>query len=389
MSAALLTSACSSDEDPTDPSQPAPGEQPADVQELLAPGASAVGYIEHELSYLPPGATQQRTVPLSIWYPAIDGGEAHKQYKVGGIVELPEERMALDAPAIADGAHPLAVYSHGSNGEGLLGYPYAELFASHGWVVVAPSHSGNTVGDAIAGSSDPFARVGFHRPLDVTATIDWIEDGAAGTQLAGGVLTDRVFQFGHSFGGYTTFTLGGVNLDVDVLAAGCSATDCAIYDDPAVEAAYRAGFRDDRIAAIAPQAPAFVGFYAQGALASLDVPTMLMSARRDITTSDAQNAQPAWAGLDHADDIWVELPDGGHLSFLSICDDIDPAVLAGLVPTAASDGCGDDFSSVTEMIPVLAGYLLGFARSHILDESAWDAVVRGAPLHPDIAIALH
>ena len=39
------------------------------------------------------------------------------------------------------------MHSHGNGGEGLLAYPYGELMASHGWILVAPNHTGNTAFD--------------------------------------------------------------------------------------------------------------------------------------------------------------------------------------------------------------------------------------------------
>ena len=113
---------------------------------------------------------------------------------------------------------------------------------------------------------------------------------------------------------------------------------------------------------------------------------MLQSGRRDITTTDAAQAQPAWAGLDHPDDIWVELPNGGHLSFISVCDDIGPNFLDQFQPNNQEDGCGDDFVPVSQAVPALAAYLLGFARLHVLGEEVWRTILGGDPLDPAVVV---
>ncbi|MEM9692751.1 MAG: hypothetical protein AAGA56_09415, partial [Myxococcota bacterium] len=191
--------------------------------ELSSPGAFPVGFREAELTYIAPAGGGERTLPYKIWYPAVDGGEDPALYAVGGIIELPGVGRALDGPAPAEGRFPLAVYSHGSGGENLVGYPFAELFASHGWVVVAPNHVGNTAVDQLGGAVDLFSRIVLNRVADVTAQLDAVE--AWEGDLAGLARTDRVFLFGHSFGGYTTFAGAGVDLDVDALRARCTPDD--------------------------------------------------------------------------------------------------------------------------------------------------------------------
>ena len=119
---------------------------------------------------------------------------------------------------------PFAVYSHGNGGEGLLAYPYGELMASHGWIVVGPNHTGNTAFDFLE-TPDPGTRSALDRPNDITAVIDEFEAGLSGDELAGKADTSGVFVFGHSFGGYTTFTSGGADVDFDAANAGLRGLD--------------------------------------------------------------------------------------------------------------------------------------------------------------------
>lgn len=371
------------------------GSEPtANVDELFEQGPYEVGYREMVITYDAVASTEPRELVLRVWYPALpDSGAEPARYSVGdGLVDLPAQ-YALDAPPVTvDGGLPLVIYSHGNGGEGLLAYPYGERMASYGWVLVAPNHTGNTALDFL-NNPDPFARVALDRPHDITAIIDAFESGLSGDELAGKADTSAVFLFGHSFGGYTTFTAGGADVDFDALSAGCDGTpnpNCDVFSDPDVEAAYRAGFGDPRIVALAPQAPALSAI-ADGELAALDQPTMLMTGRLDQTTTQEESAEPAWAGIDHPGDLWVEMPRGAHYSFITICHDLTPQLLDFFQPDAVQDGCGDTFIDTTESIPVLTAYVLAFGRLHVLGQTEWDAVLTGPPLGPsgDFVITLN
>lgn len=354
----------------------------ANVDELFEQGPYDVGYREMTITYDAVASSEPRELVLRVWYPAQpDSGAPAARYQVGGIVDLPAG-YALDAPPVTDdGNLPFVIYSHGNGGEGLLAYPYGELMASYGWVLVAPNHTGNTALDFL-GDPAPFSRVALDRPNDITAIIDAFESGLSGDELAGKADTTAVFLFGHSFGGYTTFAAGGADVDFDVLAADCdgvTSASCDVLADPEVEAAFRAGFGDPRIVAIAPQAPALVAI-PQSELAALEVPTMLMSGRLDQTVTQQESADPAWAALDYPGDLWVEMPLGAHYSFITICHDLTPELLDFFRPDAVQDGCGPEFIDTTEAVPVLAAYVFAFGRRHVLGEAEWDSVLTGPPL---------
>ena len=354
----------------------------ANPDELFEPGPYEVGYREFPLTYSDAGTMNDREVLLRVWYPAQpDSGAEPARYQVGGLVDLPAG-IALDAPPVTDdSALPFAVYSHGNGGEGLLAYPYGELMASHGWIVVGPNHTGNTAFDFL-GTPDPGSRSALDRPYDVTTIIDEFELGLRDDDLAGKADTSAVFVFGHSFGGYTTFAAGGADADYDSAAEGCDGStspNCQVLNDPGVEAAYRAGFGDPRVVALAPQAPA-IGLLQDGELGDLGIPSMLMTGRLDQTTTQETSAEPSWAGIDDPGDIWVEMPKGAHFTFISICYDLTPELLMLFRPDAPEDGCGPEFIDAEEAVPVLAAYVLAFGRRHVLGETEWDSVLTGPPL---------
>jgi predicted dienelactone hydrolase len=370
------------------------GDDGAERDELIAElsnlGPYAVGYKELELTYFPPGASEERLIKVLVWYPAAaDSGAPMVTYAVAGIVQLPSD-VALDNPPVSDaGPFPVAVYSHGSGGEGLVGYPYGERFASHGWIVFAPGHAGNTAVDSLGGTPDPFVIVAVNRPKDISAILDEADGGFAGDPVATATDLDSVFVFGHSFGGYTTLSVGGATLDYDAAQAACTGAECQFLEDPEVVEAFEQGFGDPRVDAIAPQAPALIDGLGADDLAALAVPTMLQSGKLDKTTPDATEAEPAWAALDDADDVWINLPFGAHYSFITVCDDLDPELLALFQPDNVEDGCGPEFTPTHEIVPVLNTYLLAYARMHVLGETQWSVLLEGETLHPEVDLYRH
>ena len=361
---------------------------PPDPETLFTPGPEPVGYLEARLAFAVPGQEAEREIPVHVWYPADPSGEAAATYAAAGVVSIPSS-VALAAPApAAGGPHPVVVYSHGSGGEGQLGYAFGEHLASHGYVVLAPDHVGNTASDFINGSLAPFVRVALDRPLDVSATLDGAPDLVAGLSLD----ASQALVVGHSFGGYTTLAVGGAALDVDGQVAACAAVgegeddgSCALLADPSVEAAFREGFRDDRVLALVPQAPALVSIQPDS-LAELGIPTLLQSGRQDATTPHETQAVPTWEGLAHPDDVWVDFPEGAHYTFITICDDLTEATIRLFRPDAFEDGCGEDFVPTTEAMPAVTAYLHAWAEIHLRGEVAWQPVVAGEGWRPFVDI---
>lgn len=338
-------------------------------------GAYGVGWTTVDVTWQPPGADAPRTIPVEVWYPSDDVSRSPAAtYRVAGVAEVPAPHAHRDAPPSSDGPFPVAAYSHGSGGIGMLAYPYAERMASHGWVVVAPDHLGNTSLDLLTGA-DPFGVIALHRPLDIAAALDGAAEGYDGA-LPGLADTARVHLFGHSFGGWTTLATAGAAVDVDAFSGACApgSTDptCQRFALPEVRAAFDGGFADARIAAIGPQAPAIVRGFVDGALAGLDQPALLQSGRLDITTTHAREAEPTWEGLDDPRDRWLDLQRGAHYTFISICDDLGIETIEVFQRGATEDGCGPDFTPTTEAIPALATWQLAFAERHVRDDTTVD-----------------
>jgi predicted dienelactone hydrolase len=264
-------------------------------------------------------ATDNRTLPSVVWYPAAEATRARPKAALGDAL-LPAVRSTLgaltaagylDTPSnsvvdadIADGGpFPLIVFSHGNTGIGAQSYFLTEYLASHGYIVVCPDHTGNAImtqmpgGTAIGyggeGGAYSLAMATADRPADVSFLVDAMTelnaDDPAG-RFTDKVGLDHIGLTGHSFGGLTT--LLGME-------------------------------QDDRFDVGAPMAPAVP------ASSAIDRPVIHFVASEDqtlpipaIATNYASLTGPK---------AYITVVDAGHFSFSNGCP----------FGIGAGDGCGE------------------------------------------------
>lgn len=340
---------------------------------LDAPGPHRVGYRQGEMSYTPPGAAEPRTLRLAFWYPTDDETGAPTSYLLGRIAR-PE--VFTDAGLAAGEARPLLVFSHGSGGLAEQSIFFTEFFASHGFVVVAPDHTGNTFRDGAGVPPEMFAL----RPQDIGAVLDHVYEGLSDDDPLKGRLGEQVVMAGHSFGGYTTLSNCGTAYDVELIAQACAEAPetffCRAWDeDPDVRATFETGFRDPRIDLGIPMAPLGGEIFD---FAAIDVPILLVTAGRDETLPPPDNGDDVWARLDGPGDVHLDFPDAGHFSFANICKEL-PGVVQG-------DGCLPDNTDPDEVHRVTNAVSWAFVRKHLFGDAAHDAVLRGDEAVSDAAV---
>ena len=281
--------------------------------------------------------SRARPLTVDVWFPLADGvtGEPHQYSFITGDYYESPLAISADATGLAtDGPFPLVVYSHGSGGVRYIHSDYTETMASHGYVVVAPDHTGNTAVERIADTSDDPAVIALNRPLDVRAVIDAFVDpaNAETAPFQPAVDADRIALTGHSFGGFTTYaTSAGYENELG-----------------AVEA-------DDRIDALIPLAPAVgdggdASLLSDDDLARVTVPALVIVGTDDKTTPLDPNVTRAWDLTNSAPQYRLELLAGEHQSFTDLCayldffaqlEDPTPIVLE-TVETMAVEGCSPD-----------------------------------------------
>ncbi len=118
--------------------------------------------------------------------------------------------LAVTFPKAA-GPHPVIVFSHGAYGSKDAYRPLAEHWASHGYVVVQPTHEDSlSLGKPVRRLlGNPF-RFWRSRVDDVRLVLDHLDLVAAGTAgLEGTLDASRIGVGGHSFGAHTAQLLAG------------------------------------------------------------------------------------------------------------------------------------------------------------------------------------
>jgi predicted dienelactone hydrolase len=293
----------------------APGDtSPSVVEQLEAHGPANVGFRLDEVTYVPADRAEPRTLRLALWYPASEGGTQGTTYN--GLVDAPN--VFVDAPLQAGSQRPLLIYSHGHLGFAEVSSFLAEHLASHGWIVAAPDHTGNTTGNFGARRA---TEIYYLRSWDIGAVLDWLasdESGGINSQLG-----DDVVVAGHSFGGYTGLSLAGAEYAISTIAPQCSdGTDtsefCSSMTDDAA-AIFASGLRDERIDAAVLMAAGDFRLFGDEGIAAIDIPLLVMTGTADTDVVNATNADPLWRALTTELAWRVDLIDAPHNSFTTIC----------------------------------------------------------------------
>ena len=330
--------------------------------DLAVEGPYRTGYRELGTTYTPAPGMAERTIPVGVWYPTNDTEGSPAIYTSG----FPDTG-GTSATSIADASlaaspwgvqHPVLVYSHGFQGYGGSSSFLMRHFASHGWIVVAPDHVGNTLMD----HQDPLPTALYvARPRDVSAALDLLAQLPDADPLAGKADTTRVVLSGHSFGVFTTWSAGGARFEN--AAARCDAGD--VPEDGCTEAERAAlvgGLGDPRVIATIPLAGTIDrNWFGDEGPADIAGPVLSMTGSNDDRGQGEQ-----YATMRGVDFTWAELDGGCHQTFgIGTCGSLEMDEGFGLVDTLA----------------------MAFARVHLLGDASAAGYLDGTvDLGPKVAI---
>jgi len=266
---------------------------------------------------------EPRTLRTLIWYPADDS--AKKQ---------PEDNLlegVIDAKVTGENLPlPIIVFSHGSGGTPYQSTYYTRHLASHGFVVVAPPHPGNTMTDCLpctdaAGLVDSF----LNRPDDITFVLDALlaRSADAGSLFYNALDAGRVGMSGHSFGGLDTIRLAG--------------SDSRFSAALAMAPPGRSRVSLDRV--------------------DIEIPTMMMGGGLDtMAPLEEQKEYFDSIGADGAPHFLLVFPRGGHFSYANVC-----------VPVL--DGCGPDALDQDRAHELINLYATAFFKTYLAGESGYES----------------
>ncbi len=328
-----------------------------------APGPYGAGYRTVEVTYEPDGAPSPRTLKVSLWYPTEDESGADVAY----LDIFYDDDVFLDAslaPPVHGETYPVHLHSHGHLGFAGSSPFLMRHFATHGWVVIAPDHTNNTLVDNI----DPRPAWMYSvRGQDLSATLDAMGELPSDDPLAGKLALDAVIGSGHSFGGYTLFGVAGATFDVAAIDAGCAdgsgpAGVCSAEES----AAFHAGVVDARVVAAMPLAAGNHALYGAAGLADVAVPVLMMSGDDDQSVQNATEGDPIWAALP-APAIRVDVAGGCHQLW-------------------ALGGC--ELISDADGLPIVDAYTMAFARHHLLGDASNAALLGGSEVYGEAHVTV-
>jgi predicted dienelactone hydrolase len=283
---------------------------------------------------------RSRSLTLHVWYPteATEGPDPAYTSSFPPLLDGIVADVPVATSPWADGRFPVVLHSHGHQATGGSAQPIAWWLVRHGWVVAAPDHAPDLFATIVNGQESTPPEHYADRPNDLTATLDHLEQLPPGDALAGKLRTEGVLATGHSRGTYTMWAVGGATYTEGAAEAHCPG--CA----PGTLALFDSGFRDPRVAAIAPLAGMIQrDMWGETGEASVDVPVMSM-----LGSADGSGHAEQFESFSGIEVAWVELPGACHESFAS-----------GL-PCAGLD---------TETgFSWLGTYLLAFGRRHVLGD---------------------
>ncbi len=331
-------------------------EEPAPVAE--DPGPYAVG---RRTEQVVDASREDRTLNVEVWYPA-GADAAPTPYELIPGVSFEADLSTLDSAPSGDGPFPVVVFSHGSGGLRQQSASIVETIASHGFVVVAPDHAGNTAIDRLLGTETRREVTARNRVLDVGVLIDEIEAGRLADGLAD---VEHLAVMGHSFGGFTALAAAGGYEDITA---------------------------DDRVDAIVPLAPAS-SLLPDEALSSIEVPMLIVTGSDDETTPVVdQSTRPLELASGPA--TLVEIDGGSHQVVTNVCD-IVAAVSApgaevpeGTVEAAeelAGSTCDPDAPvDAEDAFDMTEHHVVSFLRLHLADDDRYTDVapIAGATVRP-------
>ncbi len=346
-------------------------ELPEKPWDISVRGPYEVGYSTASFTYTSKPYDEVRTIDVVFWYPTLDAKGERARY-MREIVQVGKSFKEASIPS-EPATFPMLVFSHGNSSIAEQSFTFTEHFASHGWVVVAPYHQDNSIFDNV-GSINYLSSV--YRPQDITALLDWTSAlTAADHPLAGRMDHDKIILSGHSFGAFTTMAISGAQFDLDAVRGYCDAGTikpalCELFGED-YEALFQAGFHDPRIKAAIPQTPG-IGKVFEDGVAQIDIPMLMMTARRDVQLPTEENGIYMWQRMNDGPHALFDMPNAGHFTYSDMCN-----LFGSAIEQARDDGCNETFVSADVALPIINHYGLAWAEYHLLGETRHEALISG------------
>jgi predicted dienelactone hydrolase len=252
-------------------------------------------------------------IAVGIWYPTTSRPQWRR-------LEVFTQDVALNG-TIQGSSLPLVLISHGVLGSMASHYDTALALARAGYVVAAPTMSGDSWSDPrMLGQRADLVQ----RPLEMERVLDYMLRDWCGAKTLD---RRRVGIFGHSLGAFTALVLIGgkpnLNLIPDLCRRNPIAPECQFirryHGDPLSSEPSKIAWSEDvRIKSAVLAAPALGFTFGNDGLNAVHVPVELWIAKYDTISPNAWNSNVV--GRDLPDNAQVLTVPAGHLAFRAPCN---------------------------------------------------------------------
>jgi predicted dienelactone hydrolase len=325
--------------------------------------------------------------------------EDRRRITLSGFSRLRNIALDLYTPNIRKSAqYPAIVISHGLGSDQVSFAYLAEHLASHGYVVVVPSHPGSDarqMAALLSGTAQEVASPSefVDRPLDIKFILDRLSQDKRFSYVD----WQQVGMVGQSFGGYTALALAGAPLNFPLLAQSCGTSEQLNTFDLSLLLQCRANalprqhynLQDPRIKAILAINPVTSQVFGQAGMAKIQVPTMIIAGKADTVAPAAAEQIRPFTWLTTPDRYLVLVDRSTHFSFLAESSS-SAGVQIGLPPEVV----GPNLSLNRSYLKALS---LPFFRTHLQQISsfrpylsaAYGRSISRAPLQIDLVQTLN
>ena len=311
-----------------------------------------------------------RALPVDVWYPVDPGsgtGAANTSLVLAPGIEL-RSSVALENPPVSDRrGQPLVIFSHGYEGTNKQSVELMEVLASHGFVVAAPDHVGNSLFEP----GDDFDVAASNRVPDVSFLIDTmaIKNADESDPFGGRIDVGRVGVIGHSFGAMT--------------ALGTAAGWAGAVPDPRVVAIVAISGVIDGDLQLSEREGPNAGFSA-AQLADVAIPVMLMGGTEDVNVPIANN-DLAFEWLSQAPIVnKVSIVGATHNHFAAVCtfgellldlglqEDQWAGIGASELVEPYRTTCGPDAFPIESAVRLQNLYSVAFLKRHLIGDERYE-----------------
>jgi predicted dienelactone hydrolase len=277
---------------------------------------------------------------------------------------------------------PVVVLSHGLGSSRADFADVAEYFATYGFAVALPEHTGSNYTlqqDVLAGRAAEVFRVRefVDRPLDMSFLLDELERRNL-SEWQGRLNLQHVAAAGHSFGGYTVLALAGATVDFANLRQDCSQERFIEFLNPALLLQCRAlelesspeavqqlsqGLRDDRVSFIIAFNPVNASIFGAQGLSQIQIPVVIGASGYDPAAPIVPEQAYSFTWLTAPEKYLLLARGGGHTPQLTAM------INRILSPSLDSQQLAEELALFRSNVKAL---LLAFLQIHLADRSEYD-----------------